>query len=177
MNMWPFKKTFQKGLAERAGTMHVTRQTVHGDDGEGVSLSVDFEGFLAFRKDHLGELAALILAQAQSDGASRVQLYYGNTKMVYTVKGTDYDMLPCPAPMNVDLVRAFAKASGMTSNHPGLLKVAFADATLSLNISHPADAEDPCLEITGFTGVPRRASAGTQGDPHTGTSPNCAAIP
>lgn len=154
--MWRFRKKFERSLGRQAGRLHVTGQTlIEGMDKSMDSIGMDFQGFYAADDVYLGQLAALLLGQAQAEGASRVQLYYGNNRMVYTIGGTDYDMVPCPPPMNVDYARAMAKAAGIAWDRPGTLTVAFADTELALIVTHHFDAEDPYLEITGFTGIPR----------------------
>ena len=43
----------------------------------------------------------------------------------------------------------------MARDKPGTLTVAFSDAKLTFTVTHHFDAENPYIEITGFTGIPR----------------------
>ncbi len=153
--MWPFQDPFARNLRKRARSQFVRRQP-HEDDTDSTmeSIDIDFTGFYNTRRDRLGELCALIMAQAQADGVTHLKLYYGNNKMIYTLEGTDYEMVPCPPPTNVDLVRAIAKLSRLTWIEPGKMQVRFADLELTLTVSHEGGLEDPYLEITGFTDEP-----------------------
>ncbi|MCH8148089.1 MAG: hypothetical protein IH987_08880 [Planctomycetes bacterium] len=122
------------------------------------SIDMDFTGFYTIRPRQLGELYASIIAQAQSDGATRIKFHYANNKMYYMIDETDYEMVPLPPPSNVDLVRAIAKTSGMTWDNSGILPVRLADLELALKVDHRTNIDDPHLEITGFTGERRRCS-------------------
>lgn len=151
--MWLFSDPFRTHLRRQARQMPVTKRPMIADDEPSMdSINVGYTGFYDIRRDRLGQLTALILAQAQSDGVSRVRLHYGNNRMFYTIDGVDYEMVPVPAPSNVDLVRALAKASGLRYDRPGRLTVRFADLEVTLNVRHGPGVDDPFLEITGFTG-------------------------
>ena len=153
--MWFYKPRFKRGLMHQSRHMDVIREVEnHELDSSMASIDIDYQGFYAVDEFRLGELAALVLGQAQCDGASRIQVYYGNNRMVYTIGGTDYDMVPCPPPMNVDLVRCIAKMSGLKWDVSGLLSVRFSDCTLTLTATHHMHAENPYVEIAGFTGEP-----------------------
>ncbi len=156
--MWPFKTRFERGLATQARDMFVLHQVQEREE-EGTMSSIDIEvsGFCGVNPTKLGRLCGLILAQAQADGVSRVKLYYGKNRMVYTIQGTDYDMVPCPPPMNVDMARSIVRVSRTSWNAPGSLRISFADLVLELAVAHGNDTEDPYIEITGFTGSPRSA--------------------
>jgi len=161
--MWPFVDPFAGNLRKRARRQYVRRQPDEEDTEKTMdSIDFDYAGFYTVRRDYLGELCALILAQAQCDGATRVRLYYGNNKMIYTLEGTDYEMVPCPPPTNVDLVRAITKTSQLALGRPGRLPVRFADLQLTFTVSHEGGADDPYLEITGFTGETWVLSNGTR---------------
>ena len=103
----------------------------------------------------------MIFAQAQSDGVTRIKFHYANNKMIYTLGGTDYEMVPPPPPSNVDVVRAIARTSRMTWDNSGSLPVRFADLNLALKVDHRNSIDDPHLEITGFTGEPWLLPDGT----------------
>lgn len=153
--MFLLRSRFERGLRHRAREMCISRAfLVEGLDRTMESIDIDFQGFYSVDEYRLGELAALILGQAQSDGASRIQLYYGKNRMVYTLDHTDYDMVPCPSPMNVDLVRRLGKVSGMKWDAAGLLSVPFGDLPLTLTVTHVPDTENPYVEIGGFSGKP-----------------------
>ncbi|UCE59076.1 MAG: hypothetical protein JSU63_16730 [Phycisphaerales bacterium] len=161
--MWPLADPFEKNLRKCAQSRHVRQQPDQEESESTVdSIDADIAGFYTVRPDRLGELCALILAQAQSDGATRIKLHYSNNKMVYTIDGTDYDMVPCPSPSNVDLVRAIAKSSHLTRDKPGRMHARFADHELTFTVRHEQGLEDPYLEITGFTGEPRILSERTR---------------
>ncbi|MGD2109113.1 MAG: hypothetical protein PVI86_06950 [Phycisphaerae bacterium] len=135
--------------------------SVGHEDGESTLASIvaDPHGFYYIAPRQLGELCALILGQAEVDGATQIKLHYGKNRMIYTLDGTDYDMVPMPPPSNVDFVRALAAASRTYFNQPGSLRVTFADSKLDLRITHHQDIEDPYFQITGFSGRARRVQS------------------
>ena len=155
--MWPFKTKFERGLANQAHGMILQNQDETEGEEEGTmsSIDIDVNGFYGVDPMKLGRLCGLIFAQAQLEGVTRVQLYYGKHRMVYTIHGTDHEMVCCPSPMQVDMAR-FIVAASQTSRHtPGTLRVVFADVVLDLAVTHGNDTDDPYIEITGFTGCPR----------------------
>ena len=120
-------------------------------------IGTDEHGFSTATSRELGRLWGLLFVQAQCDGASRIQLYYGAERRVYTIKDTDYEMVPPPAPLNVDMCRFLARASKLRWDSPGTLDILFADLSLKLMISHEKTDEKPgYVEIRGFTGNPRQ---------------------
>jgi len=161
--MWPFRDVFMHALRKCAQQRFVCQQPEQDEDERTMdSIDCDLAGFYTVRLDDLGVLFALILAQAQSDGATRVKLHYGKNRMIYRLAGVDYEMVPLPSPANVDLVRALAKGSDMRWGVPGKLAVRFADLEVPLVIEHKGHADDPYLDITGFTGEPRMTADGVR---------------
>ncbi len=163
--MWPFRDVFMRALQKRARQQFVCRQPEEDRDERTMdTIDCDAAGFYTVRLDDLGVLCALVLAQAQADGATRVKLHYAKNRMIYTLADVDYEMVPLASPASVDLVRALAKAAGMRWGEPGALPVRFADRELLFAIEHKGDMEDPYIEITGFTGEPRINADGVRPD-------------
>ncbi len=153
--MWPFTDAFTRGLFKCTKRHVRCHMPASPDDKTMDSIDFDAAGFYHVQLDRLDELCGLLFAQAQMEGATHVKLHYGTNKMIYTIAGVDYEMVPVPAPCSVDMVRALAKKSRMTWDKPGELSIQFADMKLSLAVKHILSAASPYLEITGFTGKPR----------------------
>ena len=99
----------------------------------------------------------MLIVQAQCDGATRIRLHYSEAKMYYTIEGTDYEVVPPPAPLNVDMCRLLVKTSRLRWDAPGRLNVPLADAALELVVSHVGSAGIPSyIEVSGFTGTARK---------------------
>ena len=125
-------------------------------------IETDEHGFPAATDRELGRLWGLLFVQAQCDGASRMQLYYGTERMIYTINDADYEMVPPPTPLNVDMCRLLARASKLRLGVPGKLEITFADLALKLEISHENSGEKTChLEVRGFTGTPCKFDYGS----------------
>jgi len=160
--MWPMRSKFEHGLIRRAKNMFVMNQPENEDDTM-ASIAIDGGFYAPINQFRLGELCALILAQAQSDGASCIQLYYNSERMVYTLDGHDYDMVPAPSPMNVELARALVKASRTSWGNPGTIDISFADNRVIFTVTHihkentdvPHDTSK-YIEVTGFTTLARK---------------------
>ena len=153
--MWPCSDAFSRALRKHARRLQVRRQPPESaEDRTMSSIDMDFAGFYNIRPRKLGELCALIFAQAQADGGTRVKLHYGINKMIYTLGDVDYEMVPLSPPSNVDLVRAIVRTSRTTWDNSGSLPVRFADLDLALKVDHQTDIDDPHLGLTGFTGEP-----------------------
>jgi hypothetical protein len=115
-------------------------------------------GFRTATSRELGRLWGLLFVQGQWDGVSRIQLFYGAERMIYTIAGADYEMVPPPAPLNMDMCRLLARASKLRWGAPGKLRVSFTDLDLELVISHGKPESSPAyIEISGFTGNVRQA--------------------
>ncbi len=154
-------RTILRALHRETRQFHTDGATteLYGADASW-DIGTDEHGFCTATNRELGRLWGLLFVQAQCDGASRMQLYYGAERMIYTIKETDYEMVPPPAPLNVDMCRFLARASNLRWNAPGKLNVSFADLTLELVISHEGFEEKPSyIKISGFTGKPREVSS------------------
>jgi len=146
---------FRSGLRREAKRCRV-RGTQECDASEGdkeaMSLSLDEYGFCWLSRWDLGRLCALLFAQAEFDGASRIQFHYGSGRMVYTLGGVDHDMVAPPAPLYADFVRGLARAAKVRQDSPGALHVVFADDQVELTVMHCHDTDEPYLEVRGLTG-------------------------
>ena len=159
--MFLFGSPFLRGLRAQAKLIHLTQENEVRNYQAKTPGSIDFDprGFYAMRPGHLGELAAMLFAQAEWEGVTTMRLHYGYNRMYYAIEGNDYEMVPCPPPSNVDMVRALAKVSRLTWKDEGNLSVSFADKTLRLKTHHHMCSTDPYLVITGFSGDTSRSSA------------------
>jgi hypothetical protein len=91
-----------------------------------------------------------------------MRLYYGAERMIYTIKDIDHEMVPPPAPLNVDMCRFLARASKLRWDAPGKLEISFADLVLNLVISHEGiEEKPPYIEIRGFSGTPCKVASRT----------------
>jgi len=143
--MWPFRSRFRRGLDQHAITESPTSDKP--DEGPTISISIyDLQIELLSDFD-LGRLAALIFAQAERDGSSKVRLCFGKNGMFYTIGGVEYEMVPPPSAVTLDLVRALTREG----DSPGKLMVRFADRTIELAVAIAGEPNDEYLEITGFT--------------------------
>ncbi len=160
--MWPFRQSFVSSLRREAKKLRVTtghEESILGEDDDTIDMDLHIlSGLLGIPPAQSGFLTALIFAQAQKDGASRVRLHFGRCKMFYKIDGTDYEMVPPPAMVLADMVKELAIASGLEYGKPGSLRLDFADARITLKIAadiKSGNDDDPFLEVTGFTGEPR----------------------
>lgn len=115
-------------------------------------MELDQFGFAKSDPAWLGHLTAVILCQAQCDGASRVRLHYCACKMIYTLDEVEYEMVPPPQPILSDLVRELARVARVRQHRLGTLTVEFSDRVLTFTLRHHGVINDRYLEITGFTG-------------------------
>ena len=82
-------------------------------------------GPMSLPKRDLGMLMAHILRQAANDRATRVSFAFRDDRlqMIYTIAGTDYEMVPPPVPVGVDLAKEMLRAAGATCQHAGTMTV------------------------------------------------------
>jgi hypothetical protein len=151
--MWPFRSRFRRALNQQAKS-HFVIEPNECDDGNTISIDIYENMVESLAPRNLGRLSALILSQAESDGASRVRLCFGKNGMFYTIDGVEYEMVPPPSVVTVDMVRALVNESGFTHGTPGSLSVHFADRSVDLQFAIAGEPNDEYLEITGFTGQP-----------------------
>lgn len=152
------KNAFHRSLLKEASGFKLSER--RGDqDPASISFEFDFSRFPIYPPKALGRLFALMVAQAEVDGATRMRFRCGTSQLFYTVEGVDYDMVP-PSPMAMaDMVRLIFRSCRRSAMDAGTLRVRFADKTLMLDIRvleprHEAEGNDPTLDITGFTGQP-----------------------
>ncbi len=152
------KNAFHRSLLKEASGFKLSVR--RGDqDPASISFEFDFSRFPSYPPKALGRLFALMVAQAEVDGATRMRFCCGTSQLFYTVEGVDYDMVP-PSPLAMaDMVRLIFRSCRRSAGNVGALRVQFADKTLMLDIrvlepSCEAHGHDPTLDITGFTGQP-----------------------
>lgn len=116
------------------------------------SCVMDEFGFPKSEPSTLAYLGALIVSQAERDGASGIRFHYGTNRMIYVLGVTDYEMVPPPAPIMVDLAKGMARASRTCFEKPGKLELSFWDKKLTLSVHHGGKIDDRYLELTGFSG-------------------------
>ena len=98
------KTAFHRSLLKVAATIKLRERPSDQDPGS-ISFEFDFSQFPIYPSKELGRLFALMVAQAELDGATRMRLCCGTSQLFYTVEGIDYDMVP-PSPMAMaDMVR------------------------------------------------------------------------
>ncbi len=151
--MWPFRSRFRRALDQQARS-HFVIEPNECDDKKTISIDIYENMIESLNPRDIGRLSALILCQAESDGVSRVRLCFGKNGMFYTIDGVEYEMVPPPSVVTVDMVRALANESGFTHGTPGSLSVRFADRSVNLQLAIAGGPNDEYLEITGFTGQP-----------------------
>lgn len=150
------KNTFHRSLLKEAATIKL-REQPGDEDPASISFEFDFSRFPSYPPKALGRLFALMVAQADVDGATRMRLCCGTSQLFYTLEDVDYDMVP-PSPLAMaDMVRLIFRSCRRSAGNEGTLRVRFVDKTLMLNIrvlepSCEAHGHDPTLDITGFTG-------------------------
>jgi hypothetical protein len=150
------KTAFHRSLLKEAAGIRLRERP--GDQvHRSIRFVFDFSRFPSYPPSELGRLFALLVAQAEADGATRMRFCCGTSQMFYTVEGVDYDMVP-PSPMAMaDMMRLVFQSCRRSAMDAGTLRVRFADETLMLEIrvlapSQEAQGHDPIIDITGFTG-------------------------
>ncbi len=152
------KNAFHRSLLKEAATIKL-RERPSDQDPASISFEFDLSRFPSYPSKALGRLYALMVAQADVDGATRMRFCCGTSQLFYTVEGVDYDMVP-PSPLAMaDMVRLVFRSCRRSAWNAGALRVPFADKTLMLDIrvlepSCEAQGHDPTLDIMGFTGQP-----------------------
>ena len=152
------KTSFHRSLLKEASRIEL-RERPSDQDPVSISIEFDLSRFPSYPPKALGRLLALMVAQADVDGATRMRFCCGTSQLFYTVEGVDYDMVP-PSPMAMsDMVRLIYRSCRRSEWNEGTLQVQFADKTLMLAIhvlepGREARGNDPTLDITGFTGQP-----------------------
>ena len=150
------KNAFHRSLLKEASTIKL-RERPSDQDPASISFEFDLARFPSYPPKALGRLFALMVAQADVDGATRMRFCCGTSQLFYTGEGVDYDMVP-PSPLAMaDMVRLIFRSCRPRAWNEGALRVQFADKTLMLDIrvlepSCEAQGHDLTLDITGFTG-------------------------
>lgn len=150
--MWPFRSRFEKALLAYARILPVRHPLPDDEEDASWSISVDENGDAASNPTLEGYLCALVFAQAQSDGATRVRFCTGSNSMFYTVNAVDYEMVPAPANVTAAISRRLARTTKVRPGAPGMIRLSFADLDVVLYVDYQPTATDPHIEITGFTG-------------------------
>ncbi len=151
------KNAFHRSLLKEAASIKLLERPSEQDPAS-ISFEFDFSRFPIYPPKALGRLFALLVAQAEVDGAMRMRFCCGTSQLFYTVEGVDYDMVP-PSPMAMaDMVRLIYRSCRRSACDEGVLRVRYADKTLMLDIhvfepNGKDHGHDPALDITGFTGL------------------------
>lgn len=81
-------------------------------------------------------LLALLLLQARKDRASEIRLAWDRVWLSYVIEGCEYEMVPAPMPVLVDLIREIVTESRMTDKTPGRIVLQAPDEQFSIAVEH-----------------------------------------
>ena len=116
------KTAFHRSLLKEAAGIRLRERP--GDQvHRSIRFVFDFSRFPSYPPSELGRLFALLVAQAEVDGATRMRFCCGTSQMFYTVEGVDYDMVP-PSPMAMaDMMRLVFQSCRRSAMDAGTLRV------------------------------------------------------
>lgn len=153
-----FRSGFRRGLDSVARRYTFAQVVDPSDPREGLSRTMSFDSeipFFRIEEENLGRLCALLIVQAEHDGASRMQIRFSENRLVYTIAAKDYEMVPMLSPGDADLCRLLARESGTCYDAPGTLDLRFRDRDVALTVEYflgMAPAFPQYVELRGFSG-------------------------
>lgn len=153
-----FRSRFRRGLDSVSRRYTFAQVVETSDPCEGLSRTLIFESeipFFRIEEENLGRLCALLIVQAQHDGASRMQIRFSENRLVYTIEAKDYEMVPMLSPGDADLCRFLARESGTRYDTPGTLDLRFRDREVALTVQYvlgTAPGFPQYVELRGFSG-------------------------